>query len=356
MIYIIGVLVTLLFAYIGIHIEQSKYISYSLGHIYKCLFTVLSTMPLLIISAARYAVGSDFFSYYRMFEKMYLRNSNMEIGFLLFIQALRKISANPQFFIAATSFVVCVFYFYAIYKNSVNPVYSILLFVVNGDYFMSMNAVRQAMAMTIVLFSIPYIRNRKWIKAFLIIGFATLFHKSAFIFIVLYFLVAVEWKPIIYMVSILATFVLAGLLKLMVLPFLQRFTSYGRFFLENSRYSESNIDWARFLIYLSFFIVMTYKFKIIQENINLKLMYSSVWMALIIVASGISMPTTVVRLAWYMNPIIAIYTPELTSTISQKQLRNIVNFLIISLYIITCIIFIRNGWHAALPYQTFWDM
>ncbi len=355
MIYIAGTLSTLLLTYISVHIDQSKYLSYSEGRILKHIFGALSIMPLAIISAVRYNVGTDFSSYCQIYEMSHSKNAYIEQGFLSFMCILHKISDNPQIFIAVSSLIICAFYFYSIYKNSCNPVYSVLLFVIIGDYFSSMNVIRQMFAMVISLFTIPYIKSRKWLKTFIIIGIAMMIHKSAFIMIFLYFILALEWKPMTYTTALLATFASAGLLKATVLPILQRLTTYGRFFLKTSRYSKSNIDWASFLIYFSFFVLMSYKYKAIQKNKNLKLLYSAVWIALVIVASGIVMPTTVVRLALYMNPIIAIYVPELTCLTLRKSTRYVINFAIVFLYTLIRIIYLSNGWCGVLPYRTFWN-
>ena len=67
--------------------------------------------------------------------------------------------------------------------------------------------------MVISLFAIPYIKSRKWLKTFIIIGIAIMIHKSAFIIIFLYFIAALEWKPMTYAAALLATFASAGLLK-----------------------------------------------------------------------------------------------------------------------------------------------
>lgn len=355
MVYIFGTLGTLLLAYIAAHIDKSKYISNYWGHVLKCIFMGLSVLPLAIISAVRYGVGTDFYSYRRTYNRMNFGGVITERGFVLLLEGLHKISDHEQIFFIVTSFIFCMIYIYVIYKNSLNPVYSIFLFVVNGDYFMSMNTIRQAIAVAIILLALPYVKTRNWKRMLIIVFIASTFHMSAWFFVLFYLLATAEWKPIMYFNTVLATFILSNLVKVLIVPFLQKFTTYGRFFLETSTYVESNVDWVRFFIYMSFFAFMSYQYGIVRENANLKMMYSAVWMALVIVALGVAMPRNAIRVALYMNPIIAIYTPELTKCIANKQFRVVINFAIIFCYTIYCVYAINNGWHNAIPYQTFWN-
>lgn len=355
MIYIIGTLSTLLLAYIAVHIDKSRLLPKYLGDIYKRFFMFLSVIPLSIISAVRYGVGTDFFSYYRIYERHIITNT-YEKGFEWLINLLYKISNNPQVFFVGTSFIICILYIYAIYRNSIDPVYSILLFVISGEYFSSMNIIRQYITITIVLFAIPYIKSRDWLKMLIVAIIASLFHTSAFIIILLYILYNIELKPIVYAFSIVITFVLANIIKALLLPFLNRFTTYGRFFLETSAYSESNIDWVKFLIYLSIFMLMTYGYRLVKENENLKLMYTAVWMSLIIVASGAAMPINVTRMALYMNPIIAIYMPEAINYVPNRRLKPVVKFAVTFCYtVVTIYLLVYTGWHNAWPYRTYWE-
>lgn len=355
MIYILSTLGTVMLTYIATHIDKSKLISIYWRHVLKHIFMVLSVMPMAIISAVRYGVGTDFLSYRRVYIRKYFGDVITERGFALMVNVLHKISDDPQFFFAVTSFVFCVIYIYAIYKNSINPVYSIFLFVVNGDYFFSMNGIRQAIAIAIALLTLPYVKNRDWMKMLIVIFVASTFHMSAWFFTLLYIVVKIEWKPLMYFNTVFFTFVFANVIKLLIFPFLEKFTTYGRFFLETSSYAESNIDWARFFIYMSFFVFMSYGYRAVKENIDLKIMYSAVWISLIIVALGIAMPRNVTRLALYMNPIIAIYTPEMTKCITNKRFRLVMNYAIVFCYTAICVIWLNNGWHNALPYQAFWS-
>lgn len=66
-VYITGTLISVLFAYISSHIENTDSLEISAKRMSKKIFAILSVLPLLLIMAFRHGVGTDFFSYSQIF-------------------------------------------------------------------------------------------------------------------------------------------------------------------------------------------------------------------------------------------------------------------------------------------------
>lgn len=135
----------------------------------------------------RYFTNWDALRYitYENLEK-YINNSIMEKGYLISVWILSHIFPNPQFLFIITgilfSIAVCKF----IYVNSDDPQLSFIMFICLGLYSFMVQGLRQAIAMSICLFAFEYCKKRKLFKFILVVLFASLFHHSAIVFLIVY--------------------------------------------------------------------------------------------------------------------------------------------------------------------------
>lgn len=109
---------------------------------------------------------------------------DFEYGYYLLNKGLHVISNNFYFFIAVYSLIVVGANMIAIERYSCNIWLSVVLYLCSC-YF-SLFILRQYLAIAICIFSIPYIINRKFLPFFCLTLLATLFHRSAIIWIVAY--------------------------------------------------------------------------------------------------------------------------------------------------------------------------
>ncbi len=76
---------------------------------------------------------------------------------------------------------------------SVNPAFSLLIFFSIGTYLMYMAALKQCIAIFILLLALPYAIEKKYVKFYLLVFLAILFHTHAFMFALLPFLCDKPW-------------------------------------------------------------------------------------------------------------------------------------------------------------------
>ena len=126
----------------------------------------------------------------------YLQNSEMDVGYLVVVWALSHIFPNPQlvFAFSAVLFVIAVCRF--IYKNSEDVCLSMVMFVCLGLYTFMVQGLRQAVAMCICLFALELYKSKKYIRFIILVLFATLFHKTAIIFLLIFFVrfLKMQWQ------------------------------------------------------------------------------------------------------------------------------------------------------------------
>lgn len=112
-------------------------------------------------------------------------SGDWELGFCAFCKIIGQISTNTQCFVFFTSLVTFIPYALFIYKNSDDVVFSTVFFLGYHIFMMSMNVVRQAMAVGIILLGLEALKRKKYIKYIIYVGVAALFHTSAIIALLL---------------------------------------------------------------------------------------------------------------------------------------------------------------------------
>ncbi len=150
----------------------------------------VSVTCLLLFVGLRYHTGADWGLYEYFFENLPIEGnfSGWESGYVLLSKTIFYLFGNYYVlqFLASFIFIYALSRFFE--KNSDYPIFafSIFLFI----YFISlfMAQVRQSIALSVILLSTNYIFKRNFIKYALMVALACMFHISAIVAIILYFL------------------------------------------------------------------------------------------------------------------------------------------------------------------------
>ncbi|MFW6015621.1 MAG: EpsG family protein [bacterium] len=211
------------------------------------------------------SVGIDTSNYLDIFNEikyMGLVNSvktlRFEYGFIFF-NYLLSFTNNAQLFLIATSLFIFYSFSKTIYRYSYNVIISTFLFV--AFFFgRTMNTVRQFVALSIILLSLPYLFNKKTLKFVIMVIMASMFHSTAILFMVLtlyalpkininnYTLLKMNINKKTIMATGIIVVVLIYKFDLVVNFFFALFPQYSRF-MNVTRYtatSEVNMFWVIF--------------------------------------------------------------------------------------------------------------
>ena len=207
-VYLIGFILTIILLYISEYKVKSKR--------KKFLLRVVAVLPLLVISAIRYNVGTD---YDKRYVQDYINLSkgievtNLEIGFKAIDYMCLLFTKEPFLLFIITSTIILSIIFEVIYKKSINKILSIIIFFFGGYFFGTLNLVRQYVAVALVMLGYQFFTSDNKKKAY--IGFiicailAFLMHSSSIICFAILFLnrknlVSVKWViPVSILVLIL---------------------------------------------------------------------------------------------------------------------------------------------------------
>ena len=145
------------------------------------LFYILTAM-FTIISAIRYQVGTDYGGYVSIFNQINSGDTSyVESGYYLLNYIIGKIGGSAQTVIALSAIITNLAFAYTIKKNVEDKyiIYTLFIYVCGEIYFCSMNALRQYVAIGILLIGYEFFKQKKYKSYLLIIGLAMLFHTSA---------------------------------------------------------------------------------------------------------------------------------------------------------------------------------
>jgi len=325
----------------------------------------------LYIAGARYFVGTDYRTYLmnQIPQALYGRTeSQFDVEFLY--KQLIKLGmsfGSYQWIFVLTHLIILYFVFRYIWDRSSDYSLAIFILLFSTFFHFSLNGMRQAIATAIFLFATKFITKEEPLKYFALIILATLFHKSAFIYLLFYFLKYIKFN---HLKGIFLGVVVAAPILLYNLEFFHnllykltlKIGLYNKFF--GSMYDQggiSNFNLAWLLINLVIFFVLTFGVDTKREetlmggeSVNDALEFDTKIEVFIMIFSLLSFAIPGSFRVFYMFiPIYMSLIPNMLASVSHDGLRFILKLGFIAMFILLFIyvIFMQNQ-NETLPYQT----
>lgn len=181
-IYLGATLLSMIAAYVS-----SKRLSSNRTKLWKAVFW--TSLPLMVLAAFRYRVGTDYNTYYNSYWAIN-RNTSIisEFIYVAIVRVLNQINADPQFIFIVHAVVFFWFLYPQVFKDSPYPALSVFILVGFRYYFAYLNIMRQLTGCTILVYSIRYIEKEDFKKFLLCLILAIGFHYSCTAFIIVYLL------------------------------------------------------------------------------------------------------------------------------------------------------------------------
>jgi transmembrane protein EpsG len=183
------------------------------------VFFVGSTaLFLTLVSAFRWRVGTDYWSYERLYTS-YIKEpmSDLTVFSEPGIRVLAKIGAHinellgdapdPALMFALAAFVTVPLMVWTIYKSTNIFTLAILLFILSATWQGTFNGVRQYIACAILFWGHRYILSRRLFRYAIVVFIALLFHASAAVMLLAYWIPRRSLKPHELLVLVVSTIV-----------------------------------------------------------------------------------------------------------------------------------------------------
>lgn len=307
-------------------------------------------------------IGNDTQQYIQVFKDVNKQNidfseTRYEIGYLWMNKIIGYFTNNYQWLFIVYS----IFIFFSvgrfIEKYSRIPWLSLFLFFTYGFFNFSFTAVRQAIAISCLLFSFDFIKERKFLKFAILVSIASLFHTTAILFITAYIAVYIKpsWRNFTYII-------LAGtcicILFSAIFGFVISYFQYYEHYSETTYIGEAGLANSLYIVISSLIWIVSYT--ILKRNSQLSSPKSAtnrlclILVALAVAIYIISLKANIFdRLALYFNIFSIILLPNAISRLSLHSRIIIEDTVIIAFYIYAAtILLLRPGWNSIYPYTS----
>ena len=178
--------------------------------------------------------------------------------YLILNYLISRFTSNTQIFMTILAFLCLLGPYFFIKKYSKFYFFSIVFYLLLGFFECNMVVIREALAISILLFSIKYIINKSFFKFLLIIILASLFHRTSLIFIIAYPICNFKLNKFGYLLYLLLTLII-----FIFRNFLGSFLFVGKYTMYLDRINGSDGYGKLFLLFIIFlnmlFIHYSYK-------------------------------------------------------------------------------------------------
>lgn len=349
------------------------YLQYlSLIKLNRLTYVVLSFLPLFIISAIRSpSVGNDAYNYTQLFHQYSniswseVFSQDIEPSFVAFCKLISYISNDGQWFLIASSFLICILVAKFVFNNSNDIVFSAFLFVSYYFYFYSFSAIRQYIALGLAINAFYYFKEKKIVKTIIFYTLALSFHYTALIYLPVFILSKLKCSK--------RNITVIALLCISIIVFFRSAATYIIVQFDRYSYYRDDIDsftgrgWdINIILYIFFFVIIILgiyilkrdtKFKntFFKENIRFDNAYSDIYNYLIFMMISLSLYmvsvslTMAARANHYYAIFLIVYIPLILSKMSYKN-RRIFKVAIKILFFIYCVFMLMRNNYYVLPY------
>lgn len=290
--------------------------------------------------------GADTYSYCFMYNKMVRNDVTLKYLFDKMVDAIKEgefkdslnwdvfskmlsyVIKDAQLWMAVISAIFIIAVGIIIKRYSKAPMVSWAYFLGVFIFVFILQGLRQSVAMAIILFSLKFIYDRKFIKFLILVLLATLFHQSAIIFIIAYPLYNLKVTKIHFLIIGISFFACT------VMP--SRVKQFIGFFVEDSRFEdylegrENMYSVSGFLVLLMIF-AFCYMFKdeeIMKEPQN-QFLYTLSMLGLVF-QSAAGLVAEMFRISYYFNMFNMLLIANVSTAVFDKKKMAIKSALILA--------------------------
>ncbi|MCI8460940.1 MAG: EpsG family protein [Bacilli bacterium] len=354
--YVIMILISILMALIAQNLKRQYEAKKekSTKALYR-IFCLASFLPPFLISAFRaYSIGTDTSgTYYNMYYNVLNGFGGMrDVGYGFINKLAIMLFDDYSGVLILTSLIFCGISFKCIFSESKYPVLSVILFFATNVYFISMNMIRQSIAISLFMMSIPHIKNKSLFKFLILNIIATSIHTTSIIYIALYFLLQrkLKIKTIIIVCILTSLFTSSlGMAVIKLLSGIGYFRKYFAWYL-SSRFVTGQLNLFSLLINISILLFLFYIHKSAKEDKDYNILLWLETLATLSLLFSAYIPL-MQRVSWMFSFALYIYLPKMFDYIKKPKARIVIKLAVIFCFIayMTLTIFV-NGYNEVVPY------
>lgn len=210
----------------------------------RTIFVILCFAQCVVIAGFRSGIGSDYGMYAAGFFSMArtgfeeLTYEDWEIGYIILNKIVGIFTAWPSALIMVSTVLSLIGPFYLIWRYSSGPFLSVFLYLNMYLFYLDMNYIRQAIAMSIMCFAFGFLRDKKFWRFLLVVAIAATFHLTVLYMVPVFIVALLKIKPsttMLYLFGLLFYYILSdGILNILLSKFHTEYA--GSVFIESGVY------------------------------------------------------------------------------------------------------------------------
>lgn len=315
----------------------------------KYILILLASLPMLLIAGLRYNIGTDYEAY-KVYFNVINGGQRTHIEYIYYL--INKIVGNNGFsyedvvFLCAFIFVfIC---FCVMYEESPIPFVSVLLFLGTNYYLASFNVMREMVGCAILLASIVFAYEKRFIPFVCLVLLAGGFHTSCLAFIVIYFIprisITIIKTLLLISIIIISTPVINGAIKVIVLH-----SRYAVYF--GTSWDSGSVGYINILLQ---FVILLFAAVFKDNNRKYQVYYN---IQLVNSCLGVASSIPLVRRVQYIFglPSIILLTLALNN-IESKTNRIVIGTIMVITFFVYCVLVCQAGYNGVLPYQSILEL
>ena len=219
-------------------------------------------------------------------------------------------------------------------RYSVNPVFSLLIFFSIGTYVMYVAALKQCLAMFFLLLALPYAIDKKYVRFYLLVLVAIMFHTHAFMFAIVPLLLEKPWGKVTWILLGATLFAMATYNSTLG-AFMEYAQSIGALVAEIEVFDDHQINALRVLVYwVPAILALVFRQRLFcnsnrAENLFVNMGIVSAFILTIGLVQGANLYA---RMAAYFEIATAIALPWMINKLFTKQSTQLVTVMASGLY------------------------
>lgn len=342
------------------------------------IFDIIVVLIIIFIASIRYKVGADYESYYNFYRNILYKYSTFYEGiinsanpFMYMLAYITKMLLSKNYYgnqygiFWTTSIIIYGITLFTIIKRSEKPAYSFLLFGMLGFLGNTTNILKQWLAMSIILYSLKYLQNNKYIHFILLSAISIGFHPTAIIMIILSLIAKKGIKPnknyykfmiILGIILVIVFSIIPIILK--YIPFVNSDKFFSYFSGELRGYNSTVYAKIGMIVYLISYLLLIYMVicnskSIIEKNNDNKLYINMILLSIPFIILAAFKQRYIIRVAIFLDlPIIFVLplVPDCIKSIKAKKSIIIILSAIIAIFFVGFTVFYRDMYFS---YQTY---
>lgn len=255
---------------------------------------------------------------------------------MLYRSAMRELTENYHIYFLFPAFLSSFSVVKLLKRYSVHPGFSLLIFFSLGTYALYIAALKQCLAIFFLLMAIPYAIDRKYVRFYLLVLVAILFHTHAFMFAIVPLLMEKPWGKITWLLLGATLFAMATY-NYTLGAFMEYAQSLGAFVAENEVFDNHSINILRVLVYwVPALLALVFRRYVTRDSTRTENLFinMSIVSAFILTIGLVQGANLYARMAGYFELSTAVALPMMIEKIFTKRSARFVTTCAIGLYFV----------------------